>query len=195
MAETLALDPALRAALERRDRRAQHERCLAPDDRERRREEAPAHATEVLRVFEEGEVVQRHDERRRARWNREAGRMDQIDLAGGTLDARSPQRVPGLVQERAGERQRAHGDARAEVRRGRLAVPGRDPDERHAGPARERVRQPERRDRRAAGNRMPALFEHDGDAQRMRLRHRWLPASPRVGGSAAARSRARRASA
>jgi hypothetical protein len=127
-------------------------------------EEPPPEAAEELRVVEVGEVVHGQDDGGAARRHRDPGRVHDVDRAGRPLHGRPPQHVPGLVEQRARQRQVVHRDRGAPLFLRRRAVVGADAQQRHAPGGQERPRQLERRHGRAPRNRVPALLQGVGDA-------------------------------
>jgi hypothetical protein len=60
---------------------------------------------EVRLLMEECEVVNRDEQRGRARRDGERGGMNDLDVAGRPLDGGSPESVPRLVEDHPGQRQ------------------------------------------------------------------------------------------
>ena len=150
-------------------RLARHDHPVsAPDDGI----EAAVHGAHALAgvlrgVVHEGQVVHGDHERRRSSARDETGGVGHVDLTGHRLDLRPVEARPRLVQHRSGERQHRHRSAGSELghrRDGMLAGDQMELDV--VGSSRQLAGDAQRRDRCAAGARVPALLDGVGDADR-----------------------------
>ena len=135
--------------------------------RPRRKNRRPR-GREVVGLVEEGEVVHRHDERRRAGRDDERGGVDDVDRAGRPLHRGRRRRVPRLVERGPRQRELAHRhDGRNAAGRRRLAVARRaTPDELDVAAAVQRRRPARGRPPRCRRAPVPALLEGDGQRAR-----------------------------
>ena len=166
--EPLLLEAGLAAALERCERRAEHERRIPQREVERTAEEPEPLAREELRVVEVREIVHGEHDRARSRAASRGRSHGSRRPARSHRSTRGPAEVvPRLVegdpgQRRGAERESVAATARAAGARWRAATPTARP---RVAP--ERPRELERRDRRPTRDPVPALLQGERNPHRL----------------------------
>ena len=134
---------------------------------------------EGLGVVQEGEVVERHHQRRcRPRRHDDGRGVHDVHRAGGPFDGWPAQPPPRFVERGAREGERPHGDRRFEAVDRWSTMPGRDPHQFHVRSRGQLAGQRQRGDRGPSGYVVPALLQRVGDAHPPMLAHAPLVAWP-----------------
>ncbi len=167
-ADPLGVDPVRDAIIRRCLRRAMHYVRFSKCELEAPSEESQPALREVLRRVQEGEIVHRHDERPGSRRDRESGGVHDVDGPSRTLDPRSPQPVPRLVEGEPRQRQLFDTDGRLPLAGGRTRVASRYADGLRARRCIEGACHAYRGNGGAPWDPMPALFERQRDSNSFR---------------------------